>query len=328
MSIGSTVPKSAVRTTSDVVPAPTFRYPWFNNTPFRNTPMEVVCSILKMAAVEDRTTALVILRVSKAIHNFILPIVYNDVHLASQDAARNFALIPERESVKGCVRPWVRYLNTMNGALGPFWLHLAHRRPEIEHLCVSMMDLYAMSTVPTHLQPSHLGVVVDGIHLFPDYRHPPPDRLPRCTAHYPYSRALGGPRTVQAHASVFMWASHIYFVDNMPPNIGCLRPYLLRVTHFAFVYRRDYGLQFPELSAVLRAVLDIPSITLVLVVRKSRTEWSTEEKDRLRERVPESVSPRVVFFDDLQGLTWDEDEDAIWRMAEEKRPAATPPGLC
>jgi hypothetical protein len=286
--------------------------------------MEVVCSILTIAATEDKDTALALLNVSKGIHNLILPILYDTVRLSSQFGAKRFALAPilHSHSIPGCSRPSVRYLNTIKGALGPLWRELAHGRPEIEHLCVSMMELHAMCSWEMHLQPSHIGILVDGIHLFPDYQHPPPDKPPRSTL-LTYHRLLHAVAEdagdAQPHATVFMRASHIYFVDNMPPNLGCLRPYLHCVTHFSFAYRRDYGLQFPELSAVLRAVLDIASITLVAVVRRSRTAWSEDEKEQLRGRVPESFDPRVVFLDDLNGLTWDEDEEGIWRMAEQKR---------
>ncbi|KAJ6631167.1 hypothetical protein B0H10DRAFT_1938701 [Mycena sp. CBHHK59/15] len=165
----------------------------------------------------------------------------------------------------------------------PDWRTIAHGRPEIDYLCVTMMELHNMSLAERHLQPFHVGVVVEGLNLTPDYKHPPPDGRPRSTSPTLPDRetrrrprpALNRADSVEPHASLFIWTSHIYFVDNMPPNIVSLRPYLGFVTHFSFAYRRDYGLQFPELSAVLRAVLAIPWIAVVLVMEK-RTSLNPE----------------------------------------------------
>ncbi|KAJ7484711.1 hypothetical protein FB451DRAFT_1233264 [Mycena latifolia] len=327
---------------------------------FRATPIDVVCEIFKYAAT-DRGTAVSLLRVSKAIHDLLLPVVYDTIYL-KEPGSRDFAyrstnLLP----VEGCQRPSVRHLNTVKAALGPWWRHIAHGRPEIEHVCLSMMDLHAMASLDKQLQPLHVGIVVDGIQHFPEYVDPPPCSLPRSTRRtsfaagsdeypYPYPhtrpralhthshvpsrpRLLRMPRVEPAgdaplppppHATFFTWATHIYFTDNMPPHLGALRPYLQRLTHFAFAYRRDYGLQFPALAAVLRAVLGIPSVQLVLIVRNARAPCSVDERDLLWDQVPESRDPRVVFFVDLGGLTWEADEPAIWRLAEERRLAAAP----
>ncbi|KAJ7145377.1 hypothetical protein C8R43DRAFT_1012540 [Mycena crocata] len=315
--------------TKEPVPQPllTFsaRYISPNSTTFRTMPMDIVCTILKLAAAEHRPTALGLLRVSKAIHNLVLPIVYRNVGLPSQRAALHFAtgsVYMGFSPIEGCARPTVHHLNALNGVVALYWRELAYNWPEIEHLCVSMMDLHAMSGVNTQLQPTHLGILVDGIHLFPDFRLPPPAPVPRRVHPTPPAERHLSEDAVQPHAGLFTWATHLYFIDNLPPNLGCLRPYLTRLTHFAFAYRRDHGLQFAELSAVLRAVLDIPSVRLVLVVRKSRAVWSEDEKELLHARVPESFNGRVVFFDDLRGLSWEADEEAIWRLAEEDQRAA------
>ncbi|KAJ7136066.1 hypothetical protein C8R44DRAFT_769602 [Mycena epipterygia] len=280
----------------------------------RNTPIELVCAIFRIAAAADRGTALALLTVSKAIHNLVLPILYNVVFLLSQQVAESFPRWTGRLPPAGCSRPYVRSLNTTKVTLGEFWWrNMALRRSEIKHLCLTMMNLHAMCSLEQQLQPSHVGIVVDGIHLFPDYKNPAPDRLPGSTV-FTHLRPPRGQE--DPHASLFMYTSHIYFVDDMPTDLERLRPYLQRVTHFSFAYRRDYGLQLPALSAVLHAVLSIPSVTLVLVVHKSRTTWSEKDKDQLKVQVPQASDPRVVLFDDLQGLTWEKDGDAIWRRAE------------
>ncbi|KAJ7695506.1 hypothetical protein B0H17DRAFT_1272313 [Mycena rosella] len=333
---------------------------------FRTMPMDVVCEIFKYAATADRPTAVGLMRVSKAIHDLLLPIVYDSVRLQPGFRSEIFASrSTDLLAVAGCARPSVRSLHAVAAALGPAWRQIAHGRPEIEHVCLSMMDLHAMASLDKQLQPAHVGIVVDGIHLFPHYVAPPARALPRSThrtvpppipsrpraaaprcrrgpggpsltAFERYLPGHGAPAPVPAlrrsrmldlappHASFFAWTTHVYFVDNMPPRFDSLRPYLARLTHFAFAYRRDHGLQIPALSAVLAEVLALPAIALVLVlvVRKSRAKWAADERELLRLRVPGSFDPRVVFCDesdDLRGLTWETDEPAIWRLAEEKQ---------
>ncbi|KAJ6590561.1 hypothetical protein DFH09DRAFT_1307108 [Mycena vulgaris] len=318
---------------------------------FKATPIDVVCEIFKFVATADIATAAALLSVSKAIHNLILPILYDTVCLQTPEAATIFAqgsltLVP----VEGCLRPFIRTLNTLQGGSpGPAWSMIAHGRPEVEHVCLTMMDLHAMASLDKQLHPYHIGIIVDGIHMFPDYIDPPlrrPLRITRPTVlrktqpprlltqsrrgRSRYEDVLT-PEISPPHATFFMWATHIYFVDNMPPDLDPLRPYLQGLTHFSFAYRRDYGLQLQELSAVLSAVLDIASIELVLVVRKagkSKKPWDEEEKYLLRSHIHKSCDPRVVFFDDLPGsLSWEEDEAAIWSLAEEKRSALAPLGF-
>ncbi|KAJ6571740.1 hypothetical protein B0H19DRAFT_666711 [Mycena capillaripes] len=276
--------------------------------------------------------ALVLLTLSKAIHNIVVAVLYDTVRLTSEQTVRKFALsatVP-RHRIPGCLHPCVRYLDTTKTAIGVYWRELAQGRPEIAHLVVSLAELHPMSMVSRHLQPSRIGVMVDGARLFPDYVHPPlnPIGLPWPEYIRPSPPPPAGGIYVESHAVVFMKVTHVYFLDNMPPmrNLGTLKPYLTRISHFAFPLRREYGLQFPELAAVLRIVLGIPSIKLLLVVR---TGYSKDEKQEMDNWVPEGFESSGVFLDDLQGFTWEENEGSIWRLAEERRrKLAEVPPIC
>ncbi|KAJ7627618.1 hypothetical protein DFH06DRAFT_731665 [Mycena polygramma] len=307
-----------------------------NNTSliFRAMPIELVCLTLRLAAIEDRATALLLLTVSKAIHNIVLPILYDTVHLTTDRAAEKFAMAPmhPRRPIAGCRRPVVRYLNTTKVDVNTRWRQLADGRPEIAHLCVSLADLHPMSLMDRQLQPLHVGVAVDETHEFPDYAFPLPNPLLRRVSISqeapgsvnPWGGADGG--FAQSHGTLFMRATHVYFLDNIPPtkHLECLRTYLTRVTHIAFPYRRELGTQREALRTVLRAALQRPSVLLVLVVRMNWSEDVQEDWEELSTQfVREMVDPRVVLIDDstlaMKGLTWDEDEESIWRLAEETR---------
>jgi len=266
---------------------------------FRTTPIEVVCIILKMAAIENKDTALVLLSMSKAIHNLLIPIIYDAVHLPSDEsAAIKFAMLLRGVSVPGCSRPSVRYLNTSKISLRRSMLNMAVGRPEIEHVCVSMNQLSLLSSKALH--PSHVGIVLHG--------------------------TLGFPQNLK-QLRLFMRASHVYIVDGMLPTgtWESVRPHLQSVTHVSFVFRPGFHVR---LRAPMRAVLELRTVTLVLVICKydpdetcaERGGWLMYLQRQLRKIVPESDS-RVVILDDLEleGLTWEEDEESIWRLAEEKR---------
>ncbi|KAJ6499698.1 hypothetical protein C8R47DRAFT_296273 [Mycena vitilis] len=238
----------------------------------------------------------------------------------------------QRRPIVGCRHPVVRYLNTTKVDVNTRWRQLADGRPEIAHLCVSLADLHPMSRMDRQLQPLHVGVAVDETHEFPDYYFPLPNPLLRRVSishEAPDSVNLwcgadGG--FAQSHGTLFMRATHVYFLDNIPPakDLKGLRDYLSRVTHFAFPFRRELGTQREALWTVLRALLLRQSVSLVLLVRMN---WSEEVQEDWAEMgtqfVLEMADPRVVLIDDstltMKGLTWDEDEESIWRLAEETR---------
>ncbi|KAF7350457.1 hypothetical protein MVEN_01351200 [Mycena venus] len=135
---------------------------WSSYSVFKTTPIDVVCLILKTAAIEDRAMAVVLLRVSKAIYNLVLPILYDTVRLPCNESRvasfTSWFAYPYHIKIPGCLRPSIRYLNA---AMAPLyeddWRNLTKGMPEIKHLCLTMLDLQMLADCleAKSLHPSH-----------------------------------------------------------------------------------------------------------------------------------------------------------------------------